>query len=189
MPRSPHYCGNCLFSRTLIKFDHDNELLKSAYKLVDAPNWKATLLDPALYHPNTVSGGLDGVLSLHVDDIKLAANSEISKALIDILTKRFGALSVQENEFEDCGLMHVQHEDGTVEIHQNHYLDTVLAPNHDKLKLSRDHADKELQGQDSNKFRTLLGQITTRSGSDNSIPPRKCIKTTREASTASSVTS
>eukprot|EP00971_Amphidinium_carterae_P295654 5871626-Amphidinium_carterae.2 len=102
--------------------------VKSAYGLVDAPkhwleslalalkeaNWNATLLDPA----NTVSGELDGVLSLHVDDIKLASDSEISKALIDTLTKRFGALKVQEREFEHCSLRHVQQEDGTAEIHQ-----------------------------------------------------------------------
>eukprot|EP00971_Amphidinium_carterae_P121624 2408492-Amphidinium_carterae.1 len=56
--------------------------------------------------------------------------------------------------------MHVQPEDGTAEIHQNHYLDTVVAPSHDKLKWAGDHADKELQGQDYSKFRTLLGQIS-----------------------------
>eukprot|EP00971_Amphidinium_carterae_P328089 6459800-Amphidinium_carterae.3 len=82
--------------------------------------------NPALYHHNTVSGELDGVLSFHVDDIKLAADSEISKAFIDTLSSRFGALKVQEPEFERCCLMHVLQEDGTVEIHQNHHLDTVV---------------------------------------------------------------
>eukprot|EP00971_Amphidinium_carterae_P021677 427704-Amphidinium_carterae.4 len=44
----------------------------------------------------------------------------------------------------------------------NHYLDTVVAPSHDKLKWARDHADKELQGQDYSKSRTLLGQVQSR---------------------------
>eukprot|EP00971_Amphidinium_carterae_P157729 3126428-Amphidinium_carterae.1 len=94
--------------------------------------------------------------------------------------------------------MHVQQEDGTVgtvEIHQNHYQDTVVAPSHDKLKWARDHADKELQGsglqQVSHIVRSnlLVGSVTTRSSSDYSISPGNCSKTTREASTASSVTS
>eukprot|EP00971_Amphidinium_carterae_P326946 6458059-Amphidinium_carterae.1 len=85
----------------------------------------------------------NGVSSLHVDDIKFAADPEISTALIDTLTKRFGALKAQDREYAHCGLMHVQQEDGTVEIHQNHYLNTVVAPSHDKLNMGASDQNRQ----------------------------------------------
>ncbi len=54
------------------------------------------------------------LISTHVDDIKGCAPSEWIKDFTAKITKAFGAPTVKERKFEDCGIAHEQLQDGTV---------------------------------------------------------------------------
>ena len=156
-------------------FDEETEvllLLKSAYGLVDAPKrwfeslttslrrlgWKQLVTDPAVYFHRS-NGEFDGIVSLHVDDLKLAAAEGVRNNLLKELTTKFGALKVNENEFEHCGLMHVQRSDGSIELHQNHYVENIKEPDAQTMRLARKSPEKKLNTDHYGFFRTLLGQL------------------------------
>eukprot|EP00971_Amphidinium_carterae_P281275 5584632-Amphidinium_carterae.1 len=158
-------------------FDHRREVLllrKSAYGLVDAPKrwfealtsslttwgWTAGVIDPAIFHKRDHDQNLVGILSLHVDDIKATGSNEVMATLISNLTSKFGTLKSHCGDFEHCGLLHQQLPDGTVIIHQNHYLDTVQDIPNTMLKEAKKHPEKLVDEETYKKFRTLLGQIS-----------------------------
>eukprot|EP00971_Amphidinium_carterae_P304266 6046514-Amphidinium_carterae.2 len=158
-------------------FDWKQEVLllrKSAYGLVDAPkrwfealtsalkdlNWRPGIIDPAIYFYKSELGELKGILSLHVDDIKVAADKEVTDWLLLALTERFGALKTHFGSFEHCGLAHEQQQDGSVTVHQNHYLDSIGDVPMELLKWARKNPCKLLDTGAYQRFRTLLGQIS-----------------------------
>ena len=107
----------------------------------------------------TGNGELDGIVSLHVDDLKLAAEERVRNNLLKELTTKFGALKVNENGFEHCGLMHVQRSDGSIELHQNHYVENIKEPDAQTMRLARKSPEKKLNTDHYGFFRTLLGQL------------------------------
>eukprot|EP00971_Amphidinium_carterae_P009693 191155-Amphidinium_carterae.4 len=158
-------------------FDENTEclrLLKSAYGLCDAPKrwfdaltetlrasgWMPLLADPAAYYHRDQHGHLDGVVSLHVDDLKLAAEEGTRKQLLQQLTQKYGKLKVNDFYFEHCGLMHEQESDFTIRLHQNPYLDSITEPSADALRRAKQHPQAALGKEDYKTFRTLLGQLS-----------------------------
>ena len=145
-------------------------LLKSAYGLVGAPKrwfeslttslrrlgWKQLITDPAVYFHRS-NGEFDGVVSLHVDDLKLAAEEGVRNNLLRELTAKFGALIINEKEFEHCGLMHVQRSDGSIKLHQNHYVENIKEPDAQIMQMARKSPEKKLNTDHYRFFRTLLG--------------------------------
>eukprot|EP00959_Pyramimonas_sp_CCMP1952_P094271 1972147-Pyramimonas_sp.AAC.1 len=61
------------------------------------------------------------VRSTHVDDLKGASTESIADAFMDALESEFGKLTRQKSKFEHCGVVHDQHEDGSVWCSQDHY--------------------------------------------------------------------
>ena len=115
-------------------------MLKPIYGLQDAPRaWRMRLhisliaskaqqltTDTCLYvwYVTTVecSGKkMWGALSTHVDDLKITGTVDFTQFILSFLEKEFGALKVQKDKFEHCGLIHEANPDGSIIVHQNHY--------------------------------------------------------------------
>ena len=113
---------------------HELLMEKAIYGLKDAPRaWRITLhatlvelkgksikTDNAVYFWHT-GRTLSLVLSAHVDDLKITGTTDMINWLLEELTARFGALKVQWNKFEHCGLIYEQFSDFSIAVSQNHY--------------------------------------------------------------------
>ena len=125
---------------------HEIVMLKPIYWSMDAPRaWRVRLhqaltqlqgkslaCDSALYawyHDADSSGKprLCLICSAHVDDLKIAGTPAAITRLLAGLEAVFGALAVQRGKFEHCGIMHEQHADFSITMHQNHYAKNLFA--------------------------------------------------------------
>ena len=71
--------------------------------------------------------GLVGILSTHIDDLKGCGTEKWQESLYEDLVKAFGKVTKEHTKFEHCGIMHVQNEDGSIEITQDHYISELKA--------------------------------------------------------------
>lgn len=62
------------------------------------------------------------VVSTHVDDLKGGGEKRVVAVLLRCLEKAFGKLNVEKKSFEHCGVLHVQHDDFSVTMSQQHYV-------------------------------------------------------------------
>ena len=147
------------------------KMVKAIYGLKDAPRaWRkklhesllalglhALLSDSALYTLKS-NGELQLLLSAHVDDLKITGTEAAIEWLLSQLSDMFGKLSVSRNEFEHCGLWHVQSPvDKSVVVHQRHYalaLQPISLEGYDLSDESK-AAPPELVA----RFQSLLGGI------------------------------
>ena len=93
-----------------------------------------------------------------MDDLKLAAEEGVRNTVLKELTTKFGALKINEMEVEHCGLMHLQRSDGSIELHQNHYIENIKEPDIQTMRIARKSPEKKLNTDHYGFFRTLLGQ-------------------------------
>ena len=125
---------------------HELELLKPIYGLKDAPRaWRRRLHDALtvlkatnlktdrciyLWRSEESGGRLLCICSAHVDDLKLAGETNFVKYLLHELEKLFGKLKVVHGSFEHCGIQHEYSEsDGSYRLHQNHFVERLKTPN------------------------------------------------------------
>ncbi|CAE7222318.1 unnamed protein product [Symbiodinium sp. CCMP2592] len=73
------------------------------------------------------------LLVKHVDDLKIAGEPCEVDALVAHLESGFGKLAYQENSFTVCGLTHVRHSDGSIEMNQDAYLAAMRPIQHPEL--------------------------------------------------------
>ena len=94
-------------------------------------------LHPSLYDTELemkhVQGRLVLILVKHVDDIKIAGEPREVDALVAHLKSGFGKLTCQEDFFTNCGLKHVRHPDGSVEMNQDDYISAMKPIRHPEL--------------------------------------------------------
>jgi len=136
--------GSEFLIRELPKFktynpvQHVLRLLKSAYGLRDAPKAWRTALDRCLKKWGMIQIVTDAgiyckyfqnklilCLSAHVDDLKVCGTPQAYAELKEVLEKDFGKLTEKcafESELEHCGIIHQQHRDYSIVLHQNHYV-------------------------------------------------------------------
>ena len=153
-------------------WQHALEMLKPGFGLKDAPRvWRIKLdralrdtgvsalkTDRQVYFWKDAKGNLEAIATTHVDDLKLAGNDDKVSQILAALTKEFGQLTVQEKELEHCGIIHEQQDDGSIEIHQNHYAAQIRPLSNTHF---REHADDEvLTKADHQTFRRMLGAAT-----------------------------
>ena len=63
--------------------------------------------------------GLIGMFSTHIDDLKGFGEESCQESLYGDLVKCFGKVAKEHTKFEHCGIIHVQNEDGCIEITQD----------------------------------------------------------------------
>ena len=100
-------------------------------------------------------GTLVGVLAKHSDDVHMGATAKESEATIAVVEAVFGTLLKSVREFTSVGVTHIQHKDGTVELHQDKYI-SALKPITGPVitgRPSEEAAGEELQFA----FRCVLG--------------------------------
>ena len=120
-------------------FDERSEclrMLKPGFGLKDAPRlWNlalqrvlrliglgSTKADRQLFVKHDSNKQLVLVLSVHVDDIKMAGVEAEIAATIKVLEEHFDALKLERNNFEHLGLRRELHPDGSRTVSQIHYV-------------------------------------------------------------------
>eukprot|EP00971_Amphidinium_carterae_P039991 785004-Amphidinium_carterae.4 len=100
-------------------------LLKPGTGLRDAPRafqvklrqstarfgWISSIVDPELEYLRDSGGSLVGVLSKHVDDIKLASTPEVRQKFVEHLKMTFGQPDMEVTTFCNCGVNHTLSQD------------------------------------------------------------------------------
>ena len=112
------------------------ECLKPAYGLADVPlAWQMTLhqfleehggvqslLDDCLWHYKNSDGTLKGVITTHVDDLAIACRQTFLDEQHQLLTKKFGKISLQMTPLHSLRSTLLQNsqwlQDGPAGIHQ-----------------------------------------------------------------------
>ena len=133
-------------------FDPFKEVLhndKPGTGLVDAPRafslklfmilsklgLKPTAIDAELCVLHDSQSKLQLIMTKHVDDLKIAAQRELSEWLIGELQKTFGELKISWNTFLNCGVQHTQDPiTFEVELHQNVYISALKVISHTDLR-------------------------------------------------------
>ena len=149
---------------------HVLRLLKPVYGLKDAPKaWrmmlhvylselqgKQLLVDRQIYMWHDENNKLTMLVSTHVDDMKVTGDPAWIKWLCFELEKKVGKLTIKHKSFEHCGVQHEQREDGSIIMHQNHYvkqLKAIALPSHYNAK-------DPLPSWVNSAFQTLLGGLS-----------------------------
>ena len=132
-----------------------------ALKLAQFTRSEAIGLRPSLYDSELelkhVGGHLVLLLVKHVDDIKIAGEPREVDTLVAHLESGFGKLAYQENTFTVCGLTHVRHSDGSIEMNQDAYLAAMRPIQHPELtgRASSEPCTPAVHGL----FQSLLGAV------------------------------
>ena len=117
---------------------------------------KAILLDSELLVLHQ-GGRLCFIMSVHVDDLKFAGEPAVVKRIMAKIEQVFGKLRIIEKSFTNCGIRHSQHEDGSISLDQNQYLDTLKPIIHDDLR--GQPAEKPVTDALKSLYMSLLGAI------------------------------
>ena len=65
-------------------------------------------VDKELCFKHDGAGVLTCIMTIHVDDLKIAGEPSVVKELLKVLEKEFGELTVQWGKFTNCGVQHIQ---------------------------------------------------------------------------------
>ena len=116
-------------------------LLKPVYGLKDAPAaWKKQLnrvlllaggkqlhTDKCLWAWFDGVGCLQLLLSTHVDDLKGCGDEATTTRVLNVLTKEFGTLKTQFDDFTHCGIKHeTNKQDRSITLHQHEYAQQLI---------------------------------------------------------------
>ena len=75
--------------------------------------------------------------------------------VVNALTKAVGKLKIERKSFEHCGIMHRILDDGSIAIHQNHYIAQLKA-----VELPKNvHLDSLCSEHDIAAYMSLLGAV------------------------------
>ena len=120
---------------------HVLKLLKPVYGLKDAPAaWKKQLnrvlllaggrqlhTDKCLWAWFDNVGCLQLLLSTHVDDLKGCGEEATTTRVLNVLTKEFGILKTQFDDFTHCGIKHeTNKQDKSITLHQHEYAQQLI---------------------------------------------------------------
>ena len=96
------------------------------------------------------------MIAKHVDDIKVTGEPQEVKLLMDELEHVFGKLTVTKDEFTNCGVHHKKHQDGSITLDQNEYIQALMIIKHPELSNTPETpASEELLSL----YRSLLGAV------------------------------
>ena len=93
---------------------------------------KPTTFDPELEVKHK-DGKLVLMIAKHVDDIKATGEVQEVKTLMTELENVFGKLTVNRDEFTNCGIRHRKHKDGTIILDQDEYIRALIPITHPEL--------------------------------------------------------
>ena len=65
-------------------------------------------VDNELCFRHSSAGALLCIMTIHVDDLKIAGEQAVVQELLKILEKEFGELTIQRGKFTNCGVQHTQ---------------------------------------------------------------------------------
>ena len=146
-------------------------LKKALYGLNDASRkWYSKLFETLLsfgmcvskfdealfYYKSNVTGALEGLLAVHVDDVFAAGSNEFNKCVIERLKRAFKISLEVDKQFNFLGLQIEKLSSGIV-LHQNHYINQI-----DSSLLSTQISLNKQRGLDKAEFdslRSLVGQL------------------------------
>ena len=115
-----------------------------------------TTIDPELEVRHD-HGNLTAMLAKHVDDIKVCGEKPIVAGLVSELERVFGKLSVSHCPFTNCGVQHVRHPDGAVELDQDAYISALIPIQHHSLVGAP--SDSPVSAEVVSLFWSLLGAL------------------------------
>ena len=144
------------------------ECLKPAYGLADAPlAWQMTLhqfleehggvqslLDDCLWHYKNSDGTLKGVITTHVDDLAIACRQTFLDEQHQLLTKKFGKISLQMTPFTHCGVRYSKIPNG-YKMDQQEFTKALKTQEIEDTK----NGDRPLTAAETSKFRSILGGL------------------------------
>ena len=88
-------------------------------------------------------GKLQGLIAIHVDDLMMAGNKRFQIDVEEKLQEFFKFSKVERNSFTYCGCYIVSKEDGTIELDQNDYIETLEQMERIDGEDDRDLTEKE----------------------------------------------
>ena len=144
------------------------ECLKPAYGLADVPlAWQMTLhqfleehggvqslLDDCLWHYKNSDGTLKGVITTHVDDLAIACRQTFLDEQHQLLTKKFGKISLQMTPFTHCGVRYSKIPNG-YKMDQQEFTNALKTQEIEDTK----NGDRPLTAVETSKFRSILGGL------------------------------
>ena len=65
-------------------------------------------VDNELCFRHDASGKLVCIMTIHVDDLKIAGEHWVVQELLKILEQEFGELTIERGTFTNCGVQHIQ---------------------------------------------------------------------------------
>jgi len=97
------------------------------------------------------------MIAKHVDDIKVTGEVQEVEKLMKELEHVFGKLTVNRNEFTNCGIRHKKHKDGKITLDQDEHIGALIPITHPELiGVSPDTKASE---QLVSLYRSLLGAV------------------------------
>jgi hypothetical protein len=127
-----------------------------AVAILKSLGWLSMQHDSCIFFHKNSSDQLDGLCSLHVDDILATAATGIIPALKTGLEKEFGPLTEDHDKFAHFGTMVERRPDKSVECSQHHYVNMLtevdMTPKHKK--------DDELPGNSVTAYRGTVSAVS-----------------------------
>ena len=97
---------------------------------------------------------LQGLVISHVDDLILAGNATFKEEVEDKLKEFFTFSKIEEKSFTYCGCRIVVEDDGSIELDQNEYIDSLKRIDH-----MEGSADRELSEKEKKDVRAKIGEL------------------------------
>ena len=99
-------------------------------------------------------GKLQGLVASHVDDLIMTGNETFQTEILQKLNETFKFSKIEEKSFKYCGCNIVSQDDGSIELDQNDYIDSLQLMEH-----LEGEDDKELTDKQKKDVRGKIGEL------------------------------
>ena len=100
------------------------------------------------------NGELQGLITTHSDDLILAGNELFEEDIESKLKEMFQFSKIEEHSFKYCGCNITSKQDGTIELDQNDYIDSL-----DELEVPSGDDKEELSKEEIKSVRRKIGEL------------------------------
>ena len=99
-------------------------------------------------------GKLLGLIALHVDDLMIAGNDQFQADIVSNLKKTFLFSKIEDKTFKYCGSNITANNDGSIQLDQNDYIDTLK-----KMDILEGPDDRALSEKEKKEVRGKIGEL------------------------------
>ena len=131
--------------------------IKLKLTLIDEAKMEASKIDNELLYKHH-NGKLIGMMTVHVDDLKITGENWWVKEILQMLEKVFGELKINWNNFTNCGIAHIQDvKSKDITLDQINYAKTLQSIEHPQLTGGR--MSEESAADLHQLYQSLLGAV------------------------------